>query len=266
MSSSHSVLADKLSTALQTANIAPQADKTSTSANVVPQGNNLQLVVTKPKATKADRVTKEAQFTAVTVAAFGYAQSRAAIVSAIAAAGGAQTEVQRRFHIGYIAYRLNLGAKAIDADMMHVAAVALSSMNAKPLPKGVKQSPKQSAESSERKGKRVRSTDEQRAYDASRTAWSQILKGAGIKSAASRGGARKPRPGKNEKDAADKPGLVDVSKASPGFDNLPAMHDFVLMQAMMLLRTCNKNAKIASPQITSAVSDFVAAVKACKPE
>lgn len=70
---------------------------------------------------------------------------------------------------------------------------------------------------------------------------------------------RKPRPPKNESAAKAPP--VDLVKASPKLKDVTAANDYFATAAAALLATVDKNAKHMKPALSSAVQDFVAAVK-----
>jgi hypothetical protein len=72
-------------------------------------------------------------------------------------------------------------------------------------------------------------------------------------------GGRKPRPSSN---APSKAVPVDLVKASPTLKDKVAANDYFATACAALLATVNKNAKKVDPRISSAVSDFHAAMKA----
>ena len=72
-------------------------------------------------------------------------------------------------------------------------------------------------------------------------------------------GGRRPRPSSN---SPSKPVPVDLVKASPKLPTKAAANDYFATAAAALLATVDKNAKLISPQLSSAVADFKAAVKA----
>jgi hypothetical protein len=71
--------------------------------------------------------------------------------------------------------------------------------------------------------------------------------------------ARKPRPAAN---APSKAVPVDLVKAAPNLPTKAAVNDYFATALAALLTTVNKNAKRVSPQISSAVTDCHAALKA----
>jgi hypothetical protein len=72
-------------------------------------------------------------------------------------------------------------------------------------------------------------------------------------------GGRKPRPSSN---TPVRPVPVDLVKASPTLKDKVAANDYFATACAALLVTVNKNAKKVDPRISSAVSDFHAAMKA----
>ena len=95
-----------------------------------------------------------------------------------------------------------------------------------------------------------------RAADAS---ISTAKRAAGI--LAEKAGGRKPRPASKATSTAKAP-PVDLVKASPTLKDKPAANDYFATACAALLATVNKNAKKVDPKISSAVSDFHAAMKA----
>lgn len=102
-----------------------------------------------------------------------------------------------------------------------------------------------------------RTDQEHKACRAADVSWVRIREAAGIKSANARTASRKPRPGKTEAN----PVPVDLVKASPKLATKAAANDYFGTAAAALLATVDKNAKMVDPRISSAVSDFLAAVK-----
>lgn len=76
---------------------------------------------------------------------------------------------------------------------------------------------------------------------------------------AAKTGGRKPRPSSN---APVKAVPVDLVKASPTLKTKDAANDYFATACAALLATVNKNAKRIDPRLSSAVTDFHAAVKA----
>jgi hypothetical protein len=71
-------------------------------------------------------------------------------------------------------------------------------------------------------------------------------------------GGRKPRPSANPPKAVP----VDLVKASPTLKTKEAANDYFATASAALLATVNKNAKRIDPRLSSAVTDFHAALKA----
>lgn len=71
-------------------------------------------------------------------------------------------------------------------------------------------------------------------------------------------GGRKPRPAANPPKAVP----VDLVKASPTLKSKEAANDYFATACAALLATVNKNAKRIDPRLSSAVTDFHAALKA----
>lgn len=114
-----------------------------------------------------------------------------------------------------------------------------------------------------------RRTDvEHKACRAADTSWSTAKRQAGIEP--TKKGGRKPRQGSTAKDAPKAP-PVDMVKASPrftaayakehGFETpKAAANDYFVTAAAALLATVDKNAKLIAPALSSAISDFKAAI------
>ncbi len=102
-----------------------------------------------------------------------------------------------------------------------------------------------------------RTEQEHKACRASDVSWVRVREAAGIKSATTRKQSRKPRPSAN----APKAPPVDLVKASPKLATKAAANDYFGTAAAALLATVDKNAKLVDPRISTAVSDFLAAVK-----
>lgn len=96
---------------------------------------------------------------------------------------------------------------------------------------------------------------EHKAVRAADVSWSKVKRAAGI--AATKKGGRKPRTGSTEGKAPP----VDLVKASPKLATKEAVNDYFGTAAAALLATVDKNAKLVDPRLSSAVSDFLAAVK-----
>lgn len=103
-----------------------------------------------------------------------------------------------------------------------------------------------------------RTEQEHKACRSADVSWVRIREAAGIKSAEKRKASRKPRQGSNPAKAPP----VDLVKASPKLATKAAANDYFGTAAAALLATVDKNAKLVDPRISSAVSDFLAAVKA----
>ncbi len=198
---------------------------------------------------KALTSTQLSTVNAIPSAAFQYARNKAnvvALVKAIGANANALKATQRGFHVGYIAFRLNPTATAITAVMMAQAQTVLDSAgkDAKKLADGQSR----------------RNAEQEKAYGASRTAWKVIMFSANAKATDKRGGKRKPRTPKGETvtDATK-----DMLQAIPKAKDKADASQYLLQQSATMLAYCNKNAKALTPQQTSAVSDFHAAIKAC---
>lgn len=104
------------------------------------------------------------------------------------------------------------------------------------------------------KGNR-RTALEHKACRAADVSWNTAKRRAGL--IAEKKGGRKPRPAAN----ASKPVPVDLVKASPKLPNKTAANDYFATAAAALLATVDKNAKHVAPQVSSAVSDFVTALR-----
>jgi hypothetical protein len=102
-----------------------------------------------------------------------------------------------------------------------------------------------------------RTDQEHKACRAADVSWVRIREAAGIKSAVARKSSRNPRPGANPGKAPP----VDLVKASPKLATKAAANDYFGTAAAALLATVDKNAKVVDPRISSAVSDFLTAVK-----
>lgn len=98
---------------------------------------------------------------------------------------------------------------------------------------------------------------EHKAVRAADVSWSKVKRAAGI--AATKNGNRTPRT--STVPAGNVP-PVDLVKASPKLPNKTAANDYFGTAAAALLATVDKNAALVDPRISSAVSDFLAAVKA----
>lgn len=96
---------------------------------------------------------------------------------------------------------------------------------------------------------------EHKACRAADTSWSSCKRRAGI--APTKAGNRSPRPSANEPAKAPP---VDLVKASPKLASKSAVNDYFQTAAAALLATVDKNARLISPQLSSAVSDFKAAI------
>lgn len=94
-----------------------------------------------------------------------------------------------------------------------------------------------------------------RAADAS---WFKVKQNAGLTEPKKNKGNRKPRPGANDAKAPPQ----DLVKASPKLATKEAANDYFGIAAAALLATVDKNAKLVDPRISTAVSDFLTAVKA----
>lgn len=99
-----------------------------------------------------------------------------------------------------------------------------------------------------------RTAIEHKACRAADVSWSSCKRRAGL--VAEKAGGRKPRPAANPPKAVP----VDLVKASPKLANKAAANDYFGTAAAALLATVDKNARHVSPQLSSAVTDFKAAV------
>lgn len=99
-----------------------------------------------------------------------------------------------------------------------------------------------------------RTEQEHRACRAADVSLAAAKRRAGL--IAEKKGGRKPRPAANP----PKPAPVDLVKASPKLQNKAAANDYFATAAAALLATVDKNARLVMPQLSSAVSDFKAAV------
>lgn len=95
---------------------------------------------------------------------------------------------------------------------------------------------------------------EQKAVRAADVSWANVKRAAGIE--ATKKGGRKPRPG-----TTGNVPPVDLVKASPKLETKQAANDYFATAAAALLATVDKNAKLVDPRLSSAVSDFLSAVK-----
>ena len=103
-----------------------------------------------------------------------------------------------------------------------------------------------------------RRTDaEHKACRAADVSWFKVKERAGLAEPKKNKGGRKPRQGSNPPKAPP----VDLVKASPKLATKQAANDYFGTAAAALLATVDKNAKLVDPRISSAVSDFLAAVK-----
>jgi hypothetical protein len=106
-----------------------------------------------------------------------------------------------------------------------------------------------------------RTDQEHKACRAADVSWYKVRERAGLIADSSKSpvkNKRKPRPGAN----AAKAPPVDLVKASPKLATKQAANDYFGTAAAALLATVDKNAKLVDPRISSAVSDFLTAVKA----
>lgn len=102
-----------------------------------------------------------------------------------------------------------------------------------------------------------RTEQEHKACRAADVSWFKVRERAGLTEPKANKGNRKPRPGKNPAKAPP----VDLVKASPKLATKAAANDYFGTAAAALLATVDKNAKLVDPRISTAVSDFLAAVK-----
>lgn len=127
-----------------------------------------------------------------------------------------------------------------------------------------------------KKGQGRRNKEQEKAYNAAKVYWSDILRAAGIVSTSAKAGNgnakgkdadKKPRAPHHKDKAA--PVLADVfaKPKAPSPASLPKaktrenVENYVLQQALSLAAFINKNAGVASPQCSSIVQDFVTAAK-----
>lgn len=103
-----------------------------------------------------------------------------------------------------------------------------------------------------------RTEAEHKACRAADVSWYKVKEAAGVAEPKKNKGGRKPRTGSNPPKAPP----VDLVKASPKLATKQAANDYFGTAAAALLATVDKNAKLVDPRISSAVSDFLAAVKA----
>lgn len=102
-----------------------------------------------------------------------------------------------------------------------------------------------------------RTEQEHKACRAADVSWYKVKAAAGLAEPKKNKGGRKPRAGSNP----PPPPPVDLVKASPKLANKAAANDYFGTAAAALLATVDKNAKLVDPRISSAVSDFLKAVK-----
>jgi hypothetical protein len=95
---------------------------------------------------------------------------------------------------------------------------------------------------------------EHKAVRAADVSWAKVKREAGI--APTKKGNRAPRTG-----STGNVPPVDLVKASPKLATKEAANDYFGTAAAALLATVDKNAKLVDPRLSSAVSDFLAAVK-----
>ncbi len=103
-----------------------------------------------------------------------------------------------------------------------------------------------------------RTAIEHKACRAADVSWSTAKRKADILPV--KAGNRKPRPSSNKTPAKVLP--VDMVKASPKLANRGAANDYFATCAAALLVAVNKNAKHVEPRVSTAVTDFHAALKA----
>jgi hypothetical protein len=103
-----------------------------------------------------------------------------------------------------------------------------------------------------------RTEQEHKACRAADVSWFKVKERAGLTEPKANKGNRKPRTGSNPPKAPP----VDLVKASPKLANKAAANDYFGTAAAALLATVDKNAKLVDPRISTAVSDFLTAVKA----
>jgi hypothetical protein len=102
-----------------------------------------------------------------------------------------------------------------------------------------------------------RTEQEHKACRAADVSWFKVKERAGLTEPKKNKGGRKPRTGSN----APPPPPVDLVMASPKLATKAAANDYFGTAAAALLATVDKNAKLVDPRISTAVSDFLAAVK-----
>lgn len=103
-----------------------------------------------------------------------------------------------------------------------------------------------------------RTEQEHKACRAADVSWFKVKERSGLTEPKANKGNRKPRQGSNPPVKAPP---VDLVKASPKLKTKEAVNDYFGVAAAALLATVDKNAKLVDPRISSAVSDFLAAIK-----
>jgi hypothetical protein len=158
-----------------------------------------------------------------------------------------QKSLQREANIGSIKARLMSNGASAD---LRAQAIAILDAKGKDTTSKLKA------------GERRRTPQEEAMYTAARAAWSYALRTGGYKTADKRGGGKR---GANttpkDKAPAPKPKLTKAL-LTPKVATGNAYVQHVMMQASALMAFHDKNAKAATPQLSSAIADFAAAVKA----
>lgn len=112
-----------------------------------------------------------------------------------------------------------------------------------------------------KKGQTGRRTQlEEKAYASARVLATIAFKEAGV-AVPGGGDAKKRTPKPSKANVAKKAGKSAKAPAAPKCKDAGGFAQYVGLQAAALLSAANKNAKVASPAILSAIQDFAAAVK-----
>lgn len=181
-------------------------------------------------------------------AAWRYAKSHgevAALVKAIGKNATAGKAVQRAFYIGFIAQRVLPDALSLTApaEALAVAIIDAAGIDAKKLADGQMR----------------RNKAQETVYGAARKAWSRIIGEAKAKPMDKRGASSK-RAARTPTATSD--ATNDMLQATPKAKDKAGVSSYLLQQSATMLAYINKNAKLVTPQQSSAVSDFHAAIKA----
>lgn len=228
-------------------------------------------------ANKSQAANKTA-LTAIAPAAFAEGVSRAAVIATLRVAGvrhidpkkaskatiAHQKAIRLEYTVGAFAARLksNLPDDQRIANARDLLTSYMGYLDPVALKKAGKDMPKLA------KGMKGRRTKEQEAaLNATRVHLHALLKEMGVGTVSAQGAHnRKPRPstvpaseGETSKPAAPK--ASELRDATPKYKNGAEVHAHLEQQAAMLLAFINKNASVVIPSDSSAVQDFIAALK-----